>query len=112
MSFQIDVKTPEAFKSEITEVPGTCQVVELYSTWSGPCKAIISTFKRIYFDAGDRPLKFFTVDAEKVGGFDEHRKGCQPVFLIYKDGKVIDKVVGVMAPALEKKIAEYSAVAA
>ncbi len=36
-------------------------VVELYQSWCGPCKAIISTFKRIYFDAGDRPLKFFTV---------------------------------------------------
>ncbi len=26
-------------------------------------QAIISTFKRIYFDAGDKPLKFFTVGA-------------------------------------------------
>lgn len=45
MSFQQDIKTPDAFKSEILEVPGMCQVVELYSSWSGPCKAIVSTFK-------------------------------------------------------------------
>ena len=36
-------------------------VVELYPGWCGPSKAIQSTFRRIYFDAGDRPLKFFTV---------------------------------------------------
>lgn len=36
------------------------QIVELYPDWCGPCKAIQSTFRRIYFDAGDRPLKFFT----------------------------------------------------
>lgn len=36
-------------------------VVELYQGWSGPCKAIASTFKRLYFDFSDRPLKFYTV---------------------------------------------------
>lgn len=36
-------------------------MIEVYSSWAGPCKAIQSTLKRIYFDAGDRPLKMFTV---------------------------------------------------
>lgn len=63
MGFQIDVKSTEAFKREILDVPGVCQIVELYSTWCGPAKAIQSTFKRIFFDAGDKPMKFYTVSS-------------------------------------------------
>ena len=50
-------------------------VVECYQTWCGPCKAIQGTFKRIYFDAGDKPLKFFTV---RLRGM--HAQGhCSPM---------------------------------
>lgn len=44
-----------------------CTVVECYQGWCGPCKAIQGTFKRIYFDAGDKPLKFFTVSPTERG---------------------------------------------
>eukprot|EP00955_Chlamydomonas_euryale_P116564 366426-Chlamydomonas_euryale.AAC.28 len=80
-------------------------VVELYQPWAGPCKAILNTFKRIYFDAGDKPLKFFTVcgmgaaarphvgrevDVEAVGEpFTEYKGKCQPVFLFYKVGMAL-----------------------
>ncbi|KAF5830571.1 flagellar outer dynein arm light chain 5, thioredoxin-like protein [Dunaliella salina] len=110
MGFQLDIKDDDSFRREVLEVPGVCQVVELYPAWCGPCKAIQSTFKRIYFDAGDRPLKFFTADADKLSGMEEHREKNQPVFLFYKDGKMIDHVVGVVAPQLERKINQYSAV--
>ncbi|GFH18903.1 flagellar outer dynein arm light chain 5, thioredoxin-like protein [Haematococcus lacustris] len=109
MAFQIDIKSSDMFRKEVLDVPSTCQVCEVYQGWAGPCKAIVSTFKRIFFDSGDRPLKFYTVDAEKVGGMEEYRGHCQPVFLFFKDGKVVDKVVGVIAPALERKIMEHSA---
>ena len=84
MSFQTDIKDSDAFAREVTQVGGTLQVCECYQTWAGPCKAIQGTFKRIYFDAGDKPLKFFTLDVEKISGFEEYRGKCQPVFLFYK----------------------------
>mmetsp|Transcript_37651 Transcript_37651/g.83828 ORF Transcript_37651/g.83828 Transcript_37651/m.83828 type:complete len:108 (+) Transcript_37651:146-469(+) len=105
MSFQTDIQSLESWKKEIMEVPGTLQVVECYQSWCGPCKAIQTTFKRIYFDAGDRPLKFFTVNVDKVPGFEEYRGHCQPCFLFYKDGQVLEKVVGVQAGAMTRLIA-------
>lgn len=60
MAFQVDVKSAAAFKQEVLEAKGVTAVVELYSAWCGPCKAVISTFKRIFYDSGDG-LKFFTV---------------------------------------------------
>ena len=64
MAFQIDITNADTWRREVLEVPGTLQVIELYQTWCGPCKAIQSTFKRVYFDAGDKPLKFYTVSTK------------------------------------------------
>mmetsp|Transcript_11834 Transcript_11834/g.34928 ORF Transcript_11834/g.34928 Transcript_11834/m.34928 type:complete len:110 (-) Transcript_11834:114-443(-) len=109
MAFQTDIKSADDFKKEILDTPGTLQVVELYQPWAGPCKAILNTFKRIYFDAGDKPLKFFTVDVEAVGEpFTEYKGKCQPVFLFYKDGQVKAQVEGVQAPTLAKYIQTMS----
>mmetsp|Transcript_10338 Transcript_10338/g.17974 ORF Transcript_10338/g.17974 Transcript_10338/m.17974 type:complete len:111 (-) Transcript_10338:502-834(-) len=109
MAFQQDIKSSDAFRREVLDQPNICQVVEVYGSWCGPCKAIVSVFKRIYFDAGDRPLKFFTV-SQDVPEMAEYKGHCQPLFLFYKDGQVVDKVTGVVSSVLEQKIAEYSAI--
>ncbi len=36
-------------------------VVEVYQSWCGPCKAVASILKKLYFDMSDKPLKFYTV---------------------------------------------------
>ena len=46
----------------------TSAVIEVYQGWCGPCKAIQSTFKKLFFDLNDRPIKFYTVRA---------RAGCR-----------------------------------
>ena len=38
-----------------------CAVVEVYQDWCGPCKAVITTLKKQFFELGERPLKFYTV---------------------------------------------------
>eukprot|EP00798_Chlamydomonas_sp_ICE-L_P014209 gene14209-20179_t len=105
MSFQIDITSLSTWKIEVLEVPGTLQVIELYQTWCGPCKAIQSTFKRIYFDAGDRPLKFFTLDVEKVEGFEKYRGSCKPVFMFYKDGTLLEESDSVFSVPTRKSVA-------
>lgn len=108
MSFQVDINTPEIFKAEVLETPGTLQVVELYQSWCGPCKAIVSTFKRLYFDNGDRALKFYTLNVDKVNDFKTYSGNCVPVFQFYTNGKKIDEIVGVKAPELTKAVLSLS----
>ena len=58
--------------------PSPPAVVDVRQTWAGPCKAIQSTFKRIFFDHGDKPMKFYTADASKVTALNEHVGTCEP----------------------------------
>jgi len=41
-------------------------VVDSYSAWCGPCKAIVSSFKRLKNELGDDLLVFATVSIEHV----------------------------------------------
>lgn len=104
MSFQQDITSDDVFKTEILETPGTVQIVELYQSWCGPCKAIVNTFKNIYFANGDKPIKFYTCNADKVKQFSKYVGNCQPVFLFFKDGQQVEAIEGVTAPELTKTI--------
>jgi thiol-disulfide isomerase/thioredoxin len=83
-----------------------CVVVDVHSTWCGPCKAIVPTFQRLYLDLNDRPIKFLVVrnseylvgffpvltnrggcnkaDAEKIAALKDHAGRSKPLFLFYK----------------------------
>ena len=39
-------------------------VVEVYQDWCGPCKAVVNTLKKQFFELGERPLKFYMASAE------------------------------------------------
>ena len=78
-------------------------VIDVHQSWTGPCKAIQSTFKKIFFEHGDKPIKFFTADASKIDAAKDYVGSCEPVFLFYKDGKK-KEVRGVDAPTIVKMI--------
>lgn len=57
-------------------------VVECYSEWAGPCKAVVSTLKSLYFAFNDRPIKYYTVsmsatDEQQKRAFNEHARLSQ-----------------------------------
>ena len=79
-------------------------VVEVHQGWCGPCKAIVGTFQRISIDMSDSPLKFYRANCDKVEQLGKYVGQCQPVFLFYKGGVVVEEVVGVDTPMLTSKI--------
>mmetsp|Transcript_148 Transcript_148/g.281 ORF Transcript_148/g.281 Transcript_148/m.281 type:complete len:129 (+) Transcript_148:128-514(+) len=87
-------------------VPGYLQVIDCHSDWCGPCKAIMSTFRKIFFDFGDRPLKFYTANVDKIKCLEKYRGSCQPVFLFYQDNNQLECITGVDAPKLSGLIME------
>mmetsp|Transcript_14131 Transcript_14131/g.17133 ORF Transcript_14131/g.17133 Transcript_14131/m.17133 type:complete len:134 (+) Transcript_14131:92-493(+) len=118
MSFQTKLVTDADWASEVGKpaadgqqpgesgCPGYLQVVDCHSDWCGPCNAIQGTFKRIYFEFGDRPLKFYTANVDKIACLSKYRGTAQPTFLFYQDNEMLECITGVDAPKLQAAIME------
>uniref|UniRef100_A0A4W3GQ02 Nucleoside diphosphate kinase-like domain-containing protein n=1 Tax=Callorhinchus milii TaxID=7868 RepID=A0A4W3GQ02_CALMI len=81
-------------------------VLDVYQGWCGPCKAIVSLFKRLKLDIGDELLHFYTVEASRLPLLKGFEGKCEPVFLFVMGGKIVDSVKGVNPPLLNKQILE------
>lgn len=75
-------------------------VIDAHPGWCGPCKAIFNTFKKVFFDLSDKPLKFYTADTDKINALEQYKGSDRPVFLFYKNGEKINEVVGCNPPKL------------
>ncbi|XP_072103214.1 thioredoxin domain-containing protein 6-like [Mobula birostris] len=106
---EIQIEFPihnEAEWDEMFEAKGL-SVVDVHQGWCGPCKAILSTFRRLKMEFGEELLHFHTVQASLIPllqGFDGK---CEPAFLFIVAGKIVDYVKGVNAPVITRKIIEY-----
>jgi thiol-disulfide isomerase/thioredoxin len=83
-------------------------VLEVYSDWCGPSKAINATLKRLYFEHGDRGLKFYTVPSGLLDVTKLHEGKCEPAFMFFRNGQELKgvKIEGINAPKLTTSIIE------
>lgn len=79
-------------------------VVDFFATWCGPCKAIAPVVGKLSETYTD--VRFIQVDVDKVGSVaQEMNVRAMPTFVLYKDGKPLDKrVVGGNVKELEEMI--------
>lgn len=85
--------TDKDFKHDVVD-SSTPVLVDFWATWCGPCRAIAPHLKALADELGDR-VKIVKLD------IDHNQKtaadyGIQsiPTLLLFKDGKVVDKLVG------------------
>ena len=80
-------------------------LVDFSTEWCAPCKTMLPIVQRIAADYAGR-LSVFAVDAEKEQELAMRQAVMSfPTFLILKNGKVVDRVVGAIAdPKLRAKI--------
>jgi hypothetical protein len=85
-------------------------VVDVYTGWWGPCKAMASAFRRIFFENEEAQLKLVTADAEKIGALSKFKGRSRPCFLFFKDGKRIDAatIVGINLPLLSSLVTTHA----
>ncbi|EFJ34297.1 hypothetical protein SELMODRAFT_166463 [Selaginella moellendorffii] len=78
-------------------------VVDFTATWCGPCKAIAPIFleySKTFTDA-----IFVKVDVDQMPAITtEWKVEAMPTFLLIKEGKVVDKIVGADKDQLKKKL--------
>ena len=80
------------FRGSVEENQGVV-VVDFFATWCGPCKMLAPVFEELSGEMND--VNFFKVDVDQA--LDIARKYAittVPTMLIFKDGEVVDKMIG------------------
>jgi len=109
-SSQVAITDNDAWTEEIEKVKGATLVVDVHQNWTGPCVAAQGTLRKIAFDHGDKPLKFFTADASRLTALHDYSGPCEPLFMVIKDDNRVE-IKGLDAPKLRAAILEKLGVA-
>ncbi|XP_061443458.1 thioredoxin domain-containing protein 3 [Rhineura floridana] len=82
-------------------------VVDVYQAWCGPCKAVLSLFRKLKNEYGeDNLLHFAVAEANSVVSLLPFKDKCEPAFIFCVNGNMIDIVRGANGPLLCKKVIE------
>uniref|UniRef100_A0A8C5WIS4 Nucleoside diphosphate kinase-like domain-containing protein n=1 Tax=Leptobrachium leishanense TaxID=445787 RepID=A0A8C5WIS4_9ANUR len=81
-------------------------VVDVYQVWCGPCKTVVSLFRKIKNELGDDLLQFAVAEADSIDALEKYRGKCEPTFLFLAGGELVAVVRGANAPLLQKTIIE------
>ncbi|MBI2407078.1 MAG: thioredoxin [Gemmatimonadetes bacterium] len=101
--------TDASFEQEVEQHAGVA-VVDFWATWCGPCRMIAPLLEQLSTEyAGKVKVTKLDVDANQKTSM---RFGVRsiPTLLFFKDGKVVDQVIGaVPKAALDAKFKQHTA---
>ncbi|OMH82285.1 Thioredoxin-1 [Zancudomyces culisetae] len=82
---------------------GSLVVVDFFATWCGPCKMIAPKFEQFSNQYTD--VRFIKVDVdeqEEIAALAD--VSAMPTFKFYKNGALVDSIIGANVALLENKI--------
>ena len=84
----------DEFANKVEQAKGI-QVVDFFATWCGPCKMLAPVLEQAAEANPD--VNFYKVDIdEEIGLAQKFQVMSVPTLVFVKDGKIIDKTVGVI----------------
>ncbi|XBW35371.1 hypothetical protein QEN19_000936 [Hanseniaspora menglaensis] len=101
------INTKAEFDEQIlNSTDGNVKLVDFFATWCGPCKAIAPMVDKWSVNQyGDAKVDFFKVDVDVVADVArEQEVSAMPTFLLFKDGKRVDQVIGADLRGLKTKL--------
>ncbi|HSV13215.1 MAG TPA: thioredoxin [Tepidisphaeraceae bacterium] len=100
--------TDDNFAREVLQAGATPVLVDAWATWCPPCRALAPTIDQLAAESGGRYRvgKLNVDENPRVAG--QFRIESIPTMLIFKNGQLVDKLVGLMPkPAIESKLQQW-----
>ena len=102
--------TQGEFEAEVTRSAKPV-VVDFYATWCGPCRELSPLLDKLAAPLADK-IKFVKVNVDESPGLAQnYTVSALPTLLLFKDGKVADRIIGLSSEAdLKTKLENLAAV--
>lgn len=107
MSKVVSISSKSDFDAQVLNATdGNVKLVDFYATWCGPCKAIAPMVDKWSSNQyADAKVDFFKVDVDGVAEVaKELEVSAMPTFMLFKDGKKIEQVIGADLRGLKTKL--------
>ncbi|CAK8540602.1 unnamed protein product [Lathyrus sativus] len=93
--------------NEIKDSPSLV-VIDFSATWCGPCKMMEPIVHAMANEFRD--VEFIKIDVDELSDVaQEFKVQAMPTFLLLKNGREVDKIVGAKKDELKNKIQKYRA---
>ena len=100
--------TDANFATEIEGHPGVA-MVDFWAEWCGPCKMIAPLVEQLAAEY-DGKVKVRKLDCdENSATMQKYGVRSIPAILFFRDGKLVDQVVGAFPSKISEKIKQYAA---
>jgi thioredoxin len=99
------VITDQTFESEVLSARGKPVLVDCWAPWCGPCRIIAPVMDQLAAESqGNYRIAKLNID-ENPATASRYQIASIPTMLIFKDGKLIDRLIGVQPkPAIAERL--------